>query len=317
MEQHDSPCRPDAIIFLTNTIRPAWQAVRAGIPIRVGIGKRFLVRVLLTKSLRPIAPMSPSILQGAKAPSDWIGPTTVEVYLRTVQAALGELGLPVPDIQASDRATCLHPDDRAIASAQTWLRDHGIDPHDPGILRIGFQAGAAYGSAKRWPSDRLAETLRALLMEHPEAVAIGLGSSSEVPDLSAVRDRISAGSLSSALARRVIIPTHSLDLPGFTALVKLMNLVIANDSGPMHVAVAVGTPCVSAFGPTDWISTGYPDTDRYRLVREPGIECSPCMKRHCPIDHRCMTRIPTERMIEAARSLLHQDNRLASNALVP
>jgi heptosyltransferase-2 len=192
-----------------------------------------------------------------------------------------------------------------------------MDAQNSGILRIGFQAGAAYGTAKRWPPDRLAEALRTLLNDHPGAVAVGLGSPHEVPDLCAVRDQISARSESKAPADRVIIPTRSLDLPGFAALVRSMDLVFANDSGPMHVAVAVGTPCVSAFGPTDWISTGYPDTDRYRLVREPGIECSPCMKRHCPIDHRCMTRIPTQRMVEAARSLLHQDNRLAQNALAP
>jgi len=79
-------------------------------------------------------------------------------------------------------------------------------------------------------------------------------------------------------------------------------LFLTNDSGAMHVASALGVPTVTVFGPTDETATG-PLGALARIVREP-VECAPCLKRECPIDHRCMTRVTTERVIEEARELV-------------
>ena len=70
----------------------------------------------------------------------------------------------------------------------------------------------------------------------------------------------------------------------------------------MHVAGAVGLPVVGIFGPTDAEGTR-PVTPQFTLVREP-VSCSPCFLRHCPIDHRCMTRISVERVVAAAQDWL-------------
>ena len=70
----------------------------------------------------------------------------------------------------------------------------------------------------------------------------------------------------------------------------------------MHVAAALGVPVVAVFGPTDWRETA-PFAGTHRLVREP-VHCSPCKLRECPIDHRCMTRIGADRVLEAAQGLL-------------
>ena len=103
----------------------------------------------------------------------------------------------------------------------------------------------------------------------------------------------------------------ALDLCGRTSLPELvgvlsrLRLLVTNDSGPMHVAAALGTPVVAVFGPTDWRETA-PVGDRHRLVREP-VHCSPCLLRECPIDHRCMERVGADRVLDEARGLLRPE----------
>jgi heptosyltransferase-2 len=120
-----------------------------------------------------------------------------------------------------------------------------------------------------------------------------LGSAGEAP-------------LAAEVARGLDAPP--LDLCGRTTLPELvgvlsrLRLLVTNDSGPMHVAAALGTPVVAVFGPTDWRETA-PVGERHRLVREP-VHCSPCLLRECPIDHRCMRRVSAERVLDEARGLL-------------
>jgi heptosyltransferase II len=77
---------------------------------------------------------------------------------------------------------------------------------------------------------------------------------------------------------------------------------LTNDSGAMHIASALGVPTVAIFGATDDEATG-PTGPLVKVVREP-VECSPCLKRECPIDHRCMTRVSAARVAETALDLL-------------
>jgi heptosyltransferase-2 len=72
----------------------------------------------------------------------------------------------------------------------------------------------------------------------------------------------------------------------------------------MHIAAALGVPTVAVFGSTDEKVTG-PYGPRTRIVKHP-VECSPCLLRECPIDHRCMTRVAVEDVCRAARELLGQ-----------
>jgi heptosyltransferase-2 len=70
----------------------------------------------------------------------------------------------------------------------------------------------------------------------------------------------------------------------------------------MHLAAALGTPLVAVFGSTDWRETA-PVSGRARVVREE-VECSPCLLRECPIDHRCMRDVRVEPVTAAALELL-------------
>ncbi|MBU1186176.1 MAG: glycosyltransferase family 9 protein, partial [Acidobacteria bacterium] len=91
-------------------------------------------------------------------------------------------------------------------------------------------------------------------------------------------------------------------LPQLAALIKLCRLFISNDSGPMHLANAVGTPVVSIFGPTDERRTG-PFQQPSAVVKKQA-PCGPCLYRTCPYDHRCMNDITAEDVYSIGRTFL-------------
>jgi ADP-heptose:LPS heptosyltransferase len=95
-------------------------------------------------------------------------------------------------------------------------------------------------------------------------------------------------------------------LGGLAALIARMRLFIGNDSGPAHLAEAVGTPSVTLFGPTDPRRWAPLDQRAHPIVREP-VGCSPCAYSDCPIDHRCLRRITPDEVIARASGLLLQE----------
>ena len=110
------------------------------------------------------------------------------------------------------------------------------------------------------------------------------------------------------LCERVAEACAGRSFAGETTLREFMDmtaacrLFLANDSGAMHIAAALGVPSVTVFGPTDETATG-PCGPRARVLREP-VECAPCKKRECPIDHRCMIRVDASRVVAAAEELI-------------
>lgn len=157
---------------------------------------------------------------------------------------------------------------------------------------IGVSPGAAYGSAKRWLPDRFAAAAGLLAREIGATVAV-FGSPSERELCQFVADAIPA-------------PTRNFagetSLGEFIELAAACRAYLTNDSGAMHIASALGVPTVAVFGATDHVTTG-PTGPLARVVREP-VECSPCLRRQCPIDHRCMTRLEAARVAQAALELL-------------
>jgi heptosyltransferase-2 len=153
---------------------------------------------------------------------------------------------------------------------------------------IGISPGAAYGGAKRWLPERFIETAKQL-----SSAAVVFGSKSE-----------------RALCERVASALGAPNLAGETTLGEFIELAAAcrlfltNDSGAMHVAAALCIPTIAVFGATDDTTTG-PAGPLARVVRE-HAECSPCLLRECPIDHRCMTRVSAEKVAGAALQLLEE-----------
>jgi len=101
----------------------------------------------------------------------------------------------------------------------------------------------------------------------------------------------------------------AINLAGETGIAELIgaldscDLLISNDTGPAHIAAALGRPTLTIFGPTNEFETE-PRAARAESIRAQGVECARCMLRDCPIDHRCMTRIAPSEVFERALKLL-------------
>jgi heptosyltransferase-2 len=112
--------------------------------------------------------------------------------------------------------------------------------------------------------------------------------------------------LCESVTSAVTVPVRNFagetSLSEFIELAAACCVYLTNDSGAMHIASALGVPTVAVFGATDDTTTG-PTGAWSRVVREP-VECSPCLKRECPIDHRCMTRVDSSRVAQTALELL-------------
>lgn len=177
----------------------------------------------------------------------------------------------------------------AKAAALNLLAERGWQPGRP---LIGIAPGAAFGHAKRWPPKRFAELASQMLDEDASCVVIGRSE-----DRDAARD------------------IKGIDLIGRTDLTTLMGVlscctvVVANDSGALHLAGALGVTVVGIWGPTDerysTPVTPYDDSRTVTALSEQ-VFCRPCFLSECPIDHRCMKRISTERVHAAVRRCLEE-----------
>jgi heptosyltransferase-2 len=161
---------------------------------------------------------------------------------------------------------------------------------------IGLSPGAAYGTAKRWLPERFAEAALEIARAQHGSVAL-FGSANERELCETVAEGVRGGGVA------------AYNLAGETTLSEFIEMAAAcrvfltNDSGAMHIASALGVPTVAVFGATDDSTTG-PTSPLARVVREQ-VECSPCLLRECPIDHRCMTRVTAGRVADVALELLH------------
>jgi heptosyltransferase-2 len=158
---------------------------------------------------------------------------------------------------------------------------------------IGVSPGAAYGTAKRWLPERFAEAAGALATARGASIAL-FGSKTERELCEEVAQRLNGHQVTNYAGQTT--------LAQFIDLASGCELFLTNDSGSMHIASALGVPTVAIFGATDDSATG-PTGSNARVVRHP-VDCSPCLLRECPIDHRCMTGVSADRVVREALQLL-------------
>ena len=299
--RHLRPLDFDTALILPNSPRSALEAFLARIPRRLGHARPWR-NWLLTERVQPRAAetamrkRTPAEVQRLisggelRKPSPAPSPQAhhIHQYLH-LAAALGANSEAVaPRLAVTDAEI------NAI-SARFGFQPSGTVSR-PRLL--GINAGAEYGPAKRWPRERFIEAAARVQSETGCHVWI-FGGPSEVEF---------ARAISAAFASAPDAPPGSVHcLAGQTSLRELCaalaacDALLTNDSGPMHVAAAVGTPVVVPFGSTSPVLTapGLPGDARHQLLRT-GVACSPCFLRECPIDFRCMTGISVERMATAA-----------------
>lgn len=263
------PRRFGSAILLQNAFDAALLAFLARIPERAGYATDGR-RLLLT---RPV-PVSPETMELHE----------VEYYL----ALLSALGVPRPKAPALRlRVT---GEERAAMGAR--LASLGVEPGRP---ILGINPGATFGSAKRWFPDRFAAVADALADEWDAAVVL-LGSAKEAP----LSDEIEG-----AMRRKPVKLTGKTTVREMMALLEACAFLVTNDSGPMHVAAALGTPLTAIFGPTEWARTS-PWTKKARLVRAEGIACAPCKRRECDREPFCMLGVTPQMVVDASLGLYRE-----------
>ncbi|MBI5212277.1 MAG: lipopolysaccharide heptosyltransferase II [Nitrospirae bacterium] len=158
---------------------------------------------------------------------------------------------------------------------------------------LGINPGAAYGSAKRWLPERFAEVAEWFIKETGGSSVI-FGSRKEEHIAYEIDKRI---------------PENKLLLAGETSLRELISLIsecdvfLTNDSGPMHIAYAVGTPLIAIFGSTDPGLTGPAGNNNIAIKAD--LACSPCFERECKNrDTRCMYAVTSEDVYFGIKEML-------------
>jgi len=175
------------------------------------------------------------------------------------------------------------------SDAVDFLRAQGVRRGHP---LIALCPGSINSRAKRWPAERYAQ-LADRLMAELGAEVILIGSADEV-DVSM--------DVSRQMKQPPTILTGKTDLARAVAVLNEVDLLVTNDTGPAHIAAALGRPTLVIFGPTNPLTTR-PLSSVAEIVRYPP-DCAPCMLRDCPIDHRCMTAISPDDIFDRAASIL-------------
>ncbi|MBI3934213.1 MAG: lipopolysaccharide heptosyltransferase II [Acidobacteria bacterium] len=275
--------RFDAAILMQNAFDAAFISWLAGIPLRAGYSRQCR-RPLLT---HPVAPARKWSASGHEA----------HYYLELLR----RLGLiseyPVVELIAlpASEASRLAAREQLCERIEKEAAPAAHRPADAAPI-VGISPGATFGTAKRWPAPRFAE-LASRLHKESGSTCVFFGSPQEKDLAEEVM----------TLAR---VP--SLLLAGRTSLAEFIHLIpgcdlfVTNDTGTMHVAAALGVPTLAIFGPTNEKETR-PLGQQVKLVTGEAY-CRPCKLRHCPIDHRCMTSVSVECVLQAALPMLCRGN---------
>ncbi len=162
---------------------------------------------------------------------------------------------------------------------------------------VGFQTTAAR-KYRAWPQEKFIQLGRRLLERYPDVVVILLGAGSERRYCQDIAEGISG-------ERRVINLAGRYGISELPDILKSFDLLVSNDTGPLHVAIAVGTPTVSLFVPSRVEHTGpYQDHHMHKVVKKPP-PCDPCLIKYCG-DPWCMDLISVEEVFDVIESGLHK-----------
>jgi len=255
----------DASLLFTNSFISALLFTMAGIPERWGYNKEGR-GILLTKQV------------SYKKPRKYIHQVH---YYQNIISGLGLKPCP-PELH-------LAVTKKEKNQGEDFLRSFNIDP---GKKLAVLNPGASYGPAKRWPASKYAELAEMLQKKSNHALLL-VGSNKE----SSLAD-----SISTYLEKKPINLTGKTSLRMLCSIISLSDVVISNDSGPMHISNALGIPVIALFGPTIPAVTR-PFHQPYKVIQKE-VPCWPCSYRECPYDHQCMLKITPEEVFSECEKYL-------------
>lgn len=172
-----------------------------------------------------------------------------------------------------------------------------------GPVWVGLNAGAEYGPAKRWPRENFVAAAQEL-HRRLDCRFIAFGGNADVAAAEGIATELATFGVSRS---SVHVLAGKTSLRELCATLSLCNVLLTNDTGPMHVAAALGVPVVVPFGSTspELTGPGLPGDPRHRLLRSEAA-CAPCFLRECPIDFRCMKGIATGQVVTAVLQTLER-----------
>ena len=160
---------------------------------------------------------------------------------------------------------------------------------------LGINPGSSYGSAKRWYPEQFAQVASSLASEYDIVIFGGLNEMDIAHDIE--NYLIEYGTLNyQNLSAKTNIDELVNQIAG-------LDLFITGDSGPMHLAAAFEIPTIAIFGPTRHDETSQWMNEKSLIVKK-NLECQPCMKRSCPLNHHnCMKEIKAYDVLKAVKNL--------------
>ena len=254
----------DVGVLLTNSLSSAYWFWRGGVKERVGFNTHGR-RLFLTKPV-PL-------------PKDIEERHLVDVY----KEILAPLGIP-----ASDTNPELYLSKEEIESTKIKLSALKLSPEQK---VIGINPGAAFGTAKCWPKASFEKLIERIVVETPHLVLCFGDQSGQ-----ALVQEITA-----RMGERVVNLAGKTTLRELIAYISLCNAFLTNDSGPMHIGAALKVPMLALFGSTNPTKTG-PYMSGEVIYKK--TFCSPCYRRVCPIDFRCMEGISVDEVFHRLLALI-------------
>jgi heptosyltransferase II len=271
-----------AILF-KNSFASALAVYLAAIPGRVGYTRQWR-GLLLTEKLYPQR-LPARVGRGRFKPA-----SMVEYYL-AIALWLG--------CKNTDRKLELHIDPEEQQRLSNKL-PQVLNPQGPLVVIV---PGGAFGPSKCWNSLKFAQTAGRLITKYNATVVISVSPES-------VERQIANDICSSSKQKLINLAETPLSLGELKALFSISDLVISNDTGPRHIAIALGRKVVTLFGPNDpiWTDTNY--ENEIQIIGN--VHCAPCGKPKCnKSEHLCMESISVEMVCEAAKELLENNRKQA------
>jgi heptosyltransferase II len=264
--------KPDLAVVLPHSFRAAWAARMLGARYRLGYDRNGR-RLLFTHAM------------DAHRDEGRIAPVYMAKEYLELVAAIGA--------EDDNAGLELHADPEIVEAFSERVEGDGP--------LVGFAPGAAFGPSKRWIPERYAEVADALREQRGARCVLLTGPGEE--------DTRAAVQASAKVP--LLLPGDKPTIGLLKAAISRCDLLIGNDSGPRHVAVAFQVPVVCIMGPTSPVYSEGPYEKG--VVLRIDVDCGPCQKPICHTDHRCMTGISTKWVTESALELLDTSQSATGN----
>ena len=262
----------DLAILFQNAFEAAVIPFFAGVPIRLGYATQSRQRLLTNPVPLP----------------DWRSSEHEVFYYLYLIAALEQSLF-------GSNTVCEHEPDIGLELTESKGEDARKLLFQSGLTNessiIAICPGSINSRAKRWPAERFAKLGDELIEQGKQVLLIGSKDEEDV-----------TSAVTSMMRNSPVVLTGKTTLDQLVGILSISNLVVTNDTGPAHIAASLGRPTLVIFGPTNPLTTR-PFSSQAEILRHPP-DCAPCMLRDCPIDHRCMTAITVEEVLEHSLALL-------------